>query len=347
MEVQIEQQSVQDQEIVSEKGPLVVDIKPGDSFIGIYIARNPRLNPYRDPSKGNYMRLILVDRTGSVQARIWEDADLADQEIADGTPIKVDGIAEQYNEELQVHIRRFRRAKEGEFSLSDLVRSTSRDVEKMWQVIRSAIDSVKDPYIDALLRYFFDDVDFAARFIELPAARLIHHAHMSGLLEHCFELLYLGKTLTLLYPEIEKDLLIAGILLHDIGKLEEYELGYDIGITNEGKLVGHVVLSERFVSKAIRAIDGFPKNRELDILHLILSHHGRYEWGATRRPKSLEAIALHHLDNLDAQVNRFNQLLETARAKDQTWTDYDRFLGRMLYAGEHHGLMVEENGFLD
>ena len=347
MEAHIEQQSVQEQEAVSEKGPWVADIKPGDGFIGIYIARNPRLNPFRDPAKGNYMRLILVDRTGSVQARIWDNADLAEQEITDGTPIKVDGVAEQFNEELQVHIRRFRPAKEREFLRSDLIKSTSRDVEKMWQVIRSAVESVNDPYIDALLCYFFEDVDFTARFMEHPAARVIHHAHISGLLEHCFELLHLGKALTLLYPEIDRDLLIAGILLHDIGKLEEYELGYDIGITNEGKLVGHVVLSERLVSEAIRSIDGFPKTRELDILHLILSHHGRYEWGATRRPKSLEAIALHHLDNLDAQVNRFNQLLETARAKDQTWTDYDRFLGRMLYAGEHHGLMVEENGFLD
>jgi 3'-5' exoribonuclease len=332
---------------VCSKGLWVKDIKVGDQFIGFYVARNPRLDPYRDPAKGKYLRLSLSDRTGFIPARIWEDAETAASEILDGKPIKVDALAEQYKDELQIHIRRYRLVTEGEVQRSDLIKSTVRDVETMWVEVQEAIRSVKDTHISALLRYFFDDVDFTASFTEIPAARVIHHSHMSGLLEHCYELLMLAKPLLGLYPEIDRDVLTAGILLHDVGKLDEYDYEYDTIFTDAGKLIGHVVLSERRVSTAIRTIEGFPQSRENEILHLILSHHGRYEWGATRRPKSLEAVALHHLDNLDAQVNRFNQLLETARDLGKTWTDYDRMLGRMLYAGDRNGLPIEENGFVE
>ncbi len=329
------------------KGPWVSDIQPGNEFIGFYVARNPRLNPYSDPSKGKYMRFLLSDRTGYVQARIWEDAEPAAEVITNSIPIKVEGVAELYNGEVQVHIRRFRLAREGEVQRDDLIKGSSRDVEQMWVVVQNAIDQVQDPQISSLLRYFFEDIGFTSKFLEIPAAKVIHHANLSGLLEHCYELVLLAQPLLELYPEIDRDLLLAGILLHDIGKLEEYDYEYDTSVTDAGKLIGHVVISERIVSRAISSIGGFSKSRENEILHLIVSHHGRYEWGAARRPKSLEAIALHHLDNLDAQVNRFNLLLEHARGAGKVWTDYDRLLGRMLYAGERDGPTVEENGFVE
>jgi 3'-5' exoribonuclease len=331
----------------ADKGPWVTNLEPGEEFIGFYVTRNPRLVPFRDPSKGKYMRLLLSDRTGWVQARIWEDAERAMDEIADCKPIKVDGVVELYDEEVQVQIRRFRLAKEDEVRREDLMNSSMRDLEHMWMFVKEAISQVEDPYLKALLRYFFGDISTASRIIEAPAARVIHHAYMSGLLEHCYELLVLSKPLVHLYPEIDRDLLTTGILLHDIGKLEEYDYDYDITVTDAGKLIGHVVLSVQMVSRAINAIEGFPSTRVQEVLHLIVSHHGRYEWGATRRPKSIEAIALHHLDNLDAQVNRFNSLLQTARENGKSWTVYDRMLGRMLYAGEPDGLTLEERGYIE
>jgi 3'-5' exoribonuclease len=330
-----------------EKGPSISELEPGVEFIGFYVARNPRLDPFRDPAKGKYMRLQLVDRSGSVQARIWEEAEQAAEQIADGTPIKVDGLAELYNEGLQVQIRRVRPARNGEVRREDMVSTSKRDPEEMWLTVQQAIHAVKDPHLAALLCQFYTSIPIAARFLEVPAARVVHHSYMSGLLEHCYELLVLARPLLDLYPEIDRDLLVAGIILHDIGKLEEYAFDYDISVTDAGKLIGHVVLSESMVSAAIRTIDGFPQKRAHEILHLIISHHGRYEWGAARRPKSLEAIALHHLDNLDAQVNRFNLLLEAARQDGKSWTDYDRLLGRMLYAGDQNGLALEENGYVE
>ena len=330
-----------------EKGPWVSELEPGHEFIGFYVARNPRLDPFRDPTKGKYMRLQLVDRSGAVQARIWDDAERAFEQILDGIPLKIDGLIELYNEELQVQIRRFRPARSGEVRREEMVNTSGRDAEMMWTTVQEAIRQVKDHHLRALLRYFYDSLPIAARLLEVPAARVIHHSYMRGLLEHSYELLMLATPLLALYPEIDRDLLVTGILLHDIGKLEEYDFDYDISVTDAGKLIGHVILSERMVSRAIRSIEGFPEKREQQLLHLVISHHGRYEWGAARRPKSLEAIALHHLDNLDAQVNRFNLLLATARENGKTWTDYDRMLGRMLYAGNQNGLGLEENGYLE
>lgn len=330
-------------DIHPDKGPWISELKPGEGFIGFYVARNPRLDPFRDPSKGNYMRLLLSDRTGWVQARIWEDADLAAEEIADCKPIKVDAVADFYNDELQVQIRRFRLAKDGEVKREDFVNSSQRDLEQIWLSVRNAISAVQDPFLNSLLRFFFVDISIARRFLEIPASRVVHHAYMSGLLEHCYELLKLAEPLVDLYPELDRDLLTTGLLLHDIGKLQGYDYDYDISVTDAGKLIGHVVLSASMISRAIESIEGFPKNLAHEVLHLIVSHHGRYEWGAARRPKSLEAVALHHLDNLDAQVNRFNLLIQKARENGKTWTDYDRMLGRMLYAGEPDRYSLDQN----
>ena len=293
------------------------------------------------------MRLQLRDRSGAIQARIWEGAEEAAGVVKEGLPIKVAGVVELYNGQPQVQIVRYRTARSGEFDPSRLLAATSRDEEAMWRAVMEAVRGVRDPHLAALLRRFFHDTDWVARFIEMPAARVVHHAYRGSLLEHCYELLRLAEPLLELYPEIDRDLLVTGILLHDIGKLEEYAFDYDISVTDAGKLIGHVVISERMVSRAIRSIEGFPQKREHELLHLIISHHGRYEWGAARRPKSLEAIALHHLDNLDAQVNRFNLLLEAARLSGKSWTDYDRMLGRMLYAGDPNGLALEENGCVE
>jgi 3'-5' exoribonuclease len=318
----------------ADQGPLLAELGAGQEFVGFFLARNPRLDPFRDPSKGKYLRLQLRDCTGTIQARIWDGAEAAAEVIKEGVPIKVAGVVEVYNGQPQVQIERYRAARPGEFDPSRLLASTSRDTEVMWRAIMDAVQDVRDPHLAALLRHFFLDTKLAALFAVMPAARVIHHAYRGGLLEHCYELLLLAEPLLELYPEIDRDLLVTGILLHDIGKLEEYAYEYDVDVTIPGKLIGHVVLSERAVSVAIRSIDGFPPGREMEVTHLILAHHGRYEWGSPRRPKSLEAAALHYLDNLDAQINRFNQLIKPARENGQSFTQYDRLLGRVLYAGD-------------
>ena len=326
------------------KGPWVADLAPGMEFVGFYVARNPRLVAFRDPGRGKYLRMQLLDRTGLIDARLWDGAEEAFEEVKEGGPVKVAGVVETFREELQVNVRRMRAALEEELDIADFVRVTPRDPGAMWETVMQAVGEIEDAHLAAAVRHFYGNLDWASRFIEAPSARRIHHAYRSGFLEHIFELLMLSRPLMELYPEIDRDLLKAGILLHDIGKLQELAWGWDTDLTLEGHLVGHVVLGARMVGRAIDTIEGFPKARATELLHLVVSHHGQLEWGSPRRPKSIEAVALHHLDNLDAQVNRFKLLTENARANGEAWTAYDLMLGRSLFIGNGANAYAVEEG---
>jgi 3'-5' exoribonuclease len=330
-----------------EKGPWIADLEAGQRFIGYYLARNARLEPFRDPTRGKYLRLHLADQSGVIEGRAWENAeDLAS--LIEGHPVlKVEGEVERFRDQLQIRILRLRPADEGEYVLRDLRPATKRDVDQMMHAIDDVIASIDDPHIQSLVYHFFEDVDFRTAFQTAPAATRVHHACIGGLLEHTFEVLQLAQCLLELYPQINRDLLIAGILLHDIGKLEEFTWEFDIEYTDRGRLLGHVILGSEWVAQAITSQPDFPQSLEIQLQHLILSHHGRYEFGSPRRPKTLEAIALHHLENLDAQVNRFASLIDQARKLGRDWTTYDSMLGRSLYTNQDDGLPIEEQGFID
>jgi len=323
--------------VKTDKGPFVTDLQEGMEFIGYYISRNPRLDPFRDPSRGKYLRMQLVDRTGFIEARMWEECEGIFDEINGGGPVKVGGVVESFREDMQVNIRRMRSAGEEEIEIEDMMRTTERDFDEMWEIVLEAINNIQDPHLSSLVGHFYADSEWIARFMEAPSARRVHHAYFGGFLEHTYELLMLARPLMTLYPEIDRDLLVVGILLHDIGKMEELSWGFDTDYTDAGRLLGHIVLGERAISQAIDKIEEFPKERTLEVLHLVISHHGRNEWGSPRRPKTMEAVALHYLDNLDAQVNRFKLLIEVARASGESWTGYDRMLRRSLYSGNGSG----------
>ncbi len=330
-----------------DKGPFVSDLKAGDHFVGFYVARDLRLEAFRDPGRGHYLRLWLADRSGSIEARLWEEATFASQQISPPSVVKVEGDVELFRDRLQVRVLRIRPAADGEFDLADMLATTSRDPAAMMAHVDDAIAAVTDDHLRALLHAFFDDPDFRAAFSAAPAAKRIHHAYRGGLLEHVYEILRLSEPLLELYPELNRDLLVAGILLHDVGKLKEYRWELDLEFTDEGRLLGHVVLGAEWVAQRIEELDGFPEAHAVELRHMILAHHGRYEWGSPRRPKTMEAIALHHLENLDGQVNRFRAIIETARRQGQPWTTYDRLLGRSLYAGYDDDLSIEEGSMME
>lgn len=330
-----------------EKGPWISELQEGQIFVGFYLVRNPNLETFKDPSRGQYLRLSLADRSGVMEARIWENAEQFASIIEGHHIIKVDGRVDKFRDQLQAQISRLRPAQEGEYDLSDLRPTTQRNLDEMIAVVDEAVVSISDPHLQAIVRHFFGQDEFRAAFLEAPAATRVHHALIGGLLEHTYEVLQLAKELVELYPQINRDILLAGILLHDIGKLSEFKWEIDIEYTDRGKLIGHVVIGSQMVAEAMRNIPDFPEPLALQLQHMILAHHGRYEFGSPRRPKTLEAIALHHLENLDAQVNRFTSLIEEARKSDRDWTTYDHMLGRSLYAGHDEGLSIEELGWTD
>ncbi len=325
-----------------EKGPWVGELEEGAHLLGFYLARDAQAETFRDPSRGHFLRLKLVDRTGEIDARIWEAVEDYLFIMDRAQIVKVEGHVESFHGRPQVKVLRLRSAQESEYELGDLIRSTDRDPEAMLAEIDRVIAELEEPHLAALLAGFFGSEEFREAFRAAPAARRIHHAYLGGLLEHVFEILQLARPLLELYPQLNRDLLVSGILLHDVGKLEAFTWELDIDYTDRGRLLGHVVMSAERVAEAIAAIPDFPPQLALELQHLVVSHHGRYEWGSPRRPKTLEAAALHHLENLDSQVNRFKLMLESAWLAGEPWTHYDRLLGRTLYAGEDESLSIEE-----
>lgn len=326
----------------SLKGAFIVDLKPGDRTTAYFLVRHKQVEPFRDRSKGEFLTLMLGDRTGQLLARVWEGAAELAETFNEGDVVKIAGDVEEYLSRTQIIINKLRPARDDEYDLADFLPATERDLATMLATVEAVVAGVADPHLAALARHFYDDPDFRTRLTQAPAARRVHHAYLGGLLEHLTEVLTLADTVVALYPEINADLLRIGVLLHDVGKLREYTWARDIDYTDEGRLIGHIVLSDEMVAEAISQLPDFPAELAMRVRHLIVSHHGRYEWGSPRRPQTLEALALHHIENLSAQLNRFKSLLAARREPGQVWTDYDRLLDRQLYAGPGDELSIEE-----
>ena len=326
----------------AEKGPFLRKLQEGERFIGYYVLRNKQLEPFRDASRGYFLTLILSDRSGQLLARVWEGAENTNEELLQGEVVKVDGEVESYLERIQIRVLRVRPASPKEYDLRDMLPSSKQDPDEMLSRFQDHLNQVRHPHLSALLNFFYQNQEFLTQFRQVPAAKRIHHAYIHGLLEHTLELLTLAKTLIEIYPHIDADLLVTGILLHDIGKVREYSWELDIDYTDEGRLLGHIVMADEMISKALVTIEDFPEELALTLRHMLLSHHGRYEWGSPRRPKTIEAIALHHLENLSAQVNRFQLILEK-RSTEEDWTEYNNLLRRQLYSGRDSSLSIEED----
>ena len=330
-----------------EKGPFLGQMQEGERFIGYYVLRNKQLEPFRDASRGHFLTLILSDRSGQMVGRVWEGAEQANEELHTGDIVKVDGETESYLERVQIRVNRVRAADSGEYDLGDMLPRSQRDPDEMMAEVQTFIDGIDNNHLRGLLNIFFTDADFLQRFMQAPAAKRVHHAYLGGLLEHVLEVLYLAQRVVEIYPQIDADLLYSGVLLHDIGKVREYTWGMDIDYSDEGRLIGHIVLAEEMINSALASLPEFPQELALRLRHMLLAHHGRHEWGSPRRPMTLEAIALHQVENLSAQINRFDSLV-TRRPAGDRWTAYDRMLGRQLYAGDgDDDLNIEERSRSD
>jgi len=321
----------------------VRDLTVGHQVLGFFLVKHKELEWFRDRTRGQFLTLVLMDRTGEILARVWEEAPDLAQTFAEGDVVKIQGQVEEYRDRRQITVERLRLAQPGEYALEDFLPSTEREVGAMWRMLERAIEELKNPHLQALCRAVFGDEEFLDHFRRAPAARRVHHAYLGGLLEHVAELLVMARPLCRLYPDIDRDLLTAGILLHDIGKVRELTHEREFTYSDAGRLVGHVLLSDEMLMAHLAPLDDFPEELALRLRHMVLSHHGRYEWGSPRRPKTLEACALHYLDNLVAQVNRFQQLISRRPDRTKPWTEYDTLLRRYLYAGREE-LSVEEEG---
>jgi 3'-5' exoribonuclease len=261
---------------------------------------------------GKYLALILKDRTGEMEARMWENAAEASPEFEQGDVVKLKALVCRYQERLQLKVERIRAALDGEYDPVDFLPATTKDVEALWLELNGYVNSFRDPHLKALLRAFLDDPEIAAAFRQAPAAKAMHHAWLGGLLEHVVSLMGVCELAAKHYPEIHRDLLLAGAVLHDIGKLQELVWQRSFDYTIEGQLLGHITIGYGMIEKKLAALPDFPPRLRVLVEHIVLSHHGRYEFGSPKLPMIPEAMLLHYLDDMDAKMQTVRAEFERA-----------------------------------
>src|ERR1700739_5031113 len=244
-----------------------------------------------------YLRMALGDRSGTVEARMWEQFEVAAKDVSRDDFVKVQARVEIYRNRPQLSLQQFRLAKPEEIDLADFLPHTPYNVEDMYKQLLAYADEMKNPWLKKLVLKVCSDPQVAVRFKRAPAAKVMHHAYLGGLLEHVISLCGLAKLVAAHYPELDVDLLLTTAILHDVGKLDELCYERAIGYTVEGQLLGHIVMELETVIKAMDAIDGFPPKLKTAVQHLLISHHGRYDFGSPILPMIREALVFHYLDD--------------------------------------------------
>lgn len=311
---------------------MIADLQPNEQVDSYFVATNRSLLSFKNKS-GQYLQVTLADRTGSMPARAWDRGEELAARFGPRDVVWVQGRVEEYQGHLQLIIKDIRPADEGEYDRADLLESTKRDVADLRNKLLGFMAQVREPRLRQLLERFFGEDTLLDRFCETPGAKALHHSHLGGLLEHTVAVVTILLTVHDLHPELDRDLLITGGLLHDIGKMQELAVGTAIEYTDRGRLLGHIVLTDRLVRERIQEIPGFPQELDDRLNHILLSHHGQKEYGAPIVPMTPEACALHYADNLDAHVQYFQHAVEQGRSTGNSWTEYQKLFDRYLYIG--------------
>jgi 3'-5' exoribonuclease len=290
--------------------------------------------------EGYYLQVKLGDNTGSIWARCWEQAEAVAALFEQGDIVRVKGVVESFKGRLQVIFPPDGIAQTTKpYDITDYLPRTSKNIGRLFDALVNSAESMKNGYLKRVVFAFLNDREFVRSFKTAPAAKIHHHNYAGGLIEHTQSVVAMCETIAQLYPELDRDLLLAGAILHDIGKTATYDFTFRIEVTEEGGLVNHIVLGYQMVDEQIRRIEGFPDELRLRLLHLILSHHQQGKWGSPVKPLFAEAEALCYADLLDSQLKEFLQVqkFEAAKGKEGFWSDFSWKLDRFVYLGRDEG----------
>ncbi len=312
----------------------VKDLKLNDTVISFFLVRNPQLRLRKTGEP--FLSLLLADQTGELPAVMWEDLEGVGERIREGDLVKVQGMVGSYQGEMQLTIHRLRHAREGEAALEDFLPATEADVPSMLTFLQERIRTLASEPLKQLLSRIFEEEGFREAFAAAPAAKGLHHAYLGGLLEHTVSVVKICEAIASHYGRaVDRDLLVASAILHDVGKIFELTWGRGFDYSDEGRLLGHITEGVLFVEEHIQQIPDFPSQLRMELLHNLLSHHGQYEWGSPRRPKTVEALILHAVENLDGKVNLFLKLVKHHPDPHRGgWTVFHRSFERPLFFGE-------------
>ncbi len=308
------------------KSPYVNELQPNQVVTATFLVHNKDV---RQKKTGEpYLSLQLADRTGELDAKMWDNAVEVMETFDRDDFVRVKGLLQIYQNRPQLTIHKLQRVTETDVDFADYFPVSRRDPNEMFAELEGHVGRIQNVYLQALLKAIFTDEKIARAFRTAPAAKAIHHAWLGGLIEHVLSLAALARVTAVHYPYIDADLLMAGVILHDIGKI--YELAYDrsFAYTTEGQLLGHIVIGLRIVEEKLGQLPGFPEHLRILVEHMILSHHGEVEFGSPKVPMFPEALLLHHLDNLDSKMECMRALIERDRHVEGFWTNYSAALDR-------------------
>jgi len=302
-----------------------------------YLASNKQLRSNRN---GNlFLSVDLTDRTGILPSLMWNASDEVYQSFENGDYVRVAGNSQVYQGGMQLILNSIETVHPSKVNEEDFVRLGQKELEALEARLAEMLRGIKDPHLRALAECYLMDEPLMRRIAQAPAGVKNHHAYQGGLLEHIVSVMELILLVRTRYPQVDGDLLLIGGFLHDLGKIDELSYERDLAYTDEGQLLGHIVLAvslldRKLVEAAKLSGEPLPEETVLRIKHMILSHHGEYSYGSPKLPMTLEAIALHHIDNLDAKLHSFQKLIDDDPNTDSNWTTYFPNLGRKLYKGK-------------
>jgi len=307
----------------------VKDLEVNQVVVSSFMVIYKELRQKKDGA--NFLSLTLSDKTGDLLAIMWDNF----QEIVDSIEVndfvKVRGSVNIYNDRLQMIVQRIKKLDEDEVNPADYLPSSKEDPEAMFQRLEEVISSIKNPHLRRLLEQIFSNGEVAGKFKLAPAAKGLHHVYLGGLLEHTLSVIDLCHMVCQHYQELNRDLLISGAVLHDLGKIDELSYSRSFNYTDEGRLLGHILMQCQWVDKEMDKLEDFPPELRLQLLHLLASHHGSYEFGSPRRPKTLEALVLHYLDDMDAKVESMQQSISGHPTLKGNWSPFNKILERYIY----------------
>jgi 3'-5' exoribonuclease len=316
------------------KSPFVRDLKPNEMLTVVLLVQNKEVRQKRTGEP--YLSLTLSDKSGDLDAKMWDNvAEVMDTFDRDDF-VKVKGLMQLYNNRPQFTIHKLRPMEESEVDFADFFPASLRNAEEMWSELRGLVAGITNAHLRGLLNAFLDDPDISTRYKIAPAAKTIHHAFRSGLMEHVLSLCGLANTVAPHYPSVDRELLLTGVILHDIGKI--YELTYDrgFGYSTQGQLIGHISIAMRMMSDKLRDLPGFPVELRNLVEHMILSHHGRLEFGSPKVPVFPEALLLHYLDDMDSKMESMRALIEKDPQSQGLFTGYSSSLERVALRKERY-----------
>ena len=289
---------------------------------------------WRDSVNGRFLLFQFSDKEGPLKGVLWQPTEEIDRDIQINDVVRIKGELKQYQGAFELHVGSIVKLGEKEYDAAQFVPVAAEETGELLRDVMAAVSSIGNEHLRALLDRIFADEEFKARFLRAPAARVWHHSYIGGLAHHVRDMAAIAMRTAEVYPEIDRDLLLCGVLVHDLGKVQELEVTNRIDYSDSGRLIGHIVLGVEFLDARMREIEGFPAELSLKLKHMVLSHHGSLEHGSPIVPMTIEAMLLHYIDNLDAQARGALQVLDKEPARPGKWTEYVKLLDRFMYRGD-------------